>query len=62
MPVPKRRQSKTRGRKRRTHDSLTLPGLVTCPHCHARILPHRVCPTCGFYKGRSVVPVVEKAE
>ena len=62
MPVPKRRQSKTRGRKRRTHDSLTLPTLVECKHCHKKILPHRVCPECGFYKGKSVIPVVEEAE
>ena len=33
MPNPKRRHSKTRGRKRRTHDALTpvTPGL--CPQC-----------------------------
>lgn len=62
MAVPKRRQSKSRSRKRRTHDSLTAPGLVSCPHCHKAILPHRVCPYCGYYKGRSVIPVVEEAK
>ena len=62
MAVPKRRQSRSRRDKRRTHDSLTVPTLVACNHCHKMILPHRVCPYCGYYKGRSVVPVVEKAE
>lgn len=62
MALPKRKQSKARRDKRRTHDSLTVPNLVSCSHCHKMIIPHRVCPACGFYKGRSVIPVVEKAE
>ncbi len=62
MPVPKRRQSHTRAKKRRTHDTLKPPAMVPCPHCHEMIRPHRVCPSCGHYKGRSVIPIVEKAE
>jgi large subunit ribosomal protein L32 len=31
--------------------------LVTCPQCKTRIVPHRVCPTCGFYAGREVIAV-----
>ena len=34
MPNPKRRHSKARGRKRRTHDSLTPVALADCPQCH----------------------------
>jgi hypothetical protein len=26
------------------------------------MMPHRVCPACGFYKGRSVVKKDEQAE
>ena len=26
-----------------------------CPTCHSPRLPHRVCPVCGSYKGRTVV-------
>lgn len=62
MTTPKRRQSKSRSRKRRTHDSLTVLNLVACPHCHKLILPHRVCLYCGYYNGRSVIPIVEKAK
>lgn len=62
MPLPKRRQSKSRIRKRRTHDSLTLPQTTTCAHCHKIILPHRVCQYCGYYKGKSVIPIVEKVK
>ena len=33
MPLPKRRHSKQRGRKRRTHYVATVPALVECLHC-----------------------------
>ncbi len=55
MAVPKRRQSKTRGRKRRSHDAITLANPTTCPECGEPAMPHRVCPSCGNYKGRQVV-------
>jgi large subunit ribosomal protein L32 len=55
MAVPKRKQSKARGRRRRSHDSITLPQLVTCPQCKEPKPPHRVCPSCGWYKGRTAV-------
>lgn len=55
MPNPKRRHSKSRSRKRRTHDALKRTGLVACPHCGSMRMPHRVCPSCGFYGGRVVI-------
>lgn len=59
MPNPKRRHSKTRGRKRRTHYKATIPSVAICPNCHTHKLPHRACPNCGLYNGRSVtVPKV----
>ena len=33
MPNPKRRHSKTRTAKRRTHDALTPIALGPCPQC-----------------------------
>ena len=57
MPNPKRRHSRQRRRKRRTHDSLTSRQLGECPNCHEPKLPHRVCPQCGYYRGRAVVAV-----
>ncbi|MFO7638540.1 MAG: 50S ribosomal protein L32 [bacterium] len=57
MPVPKKRHSKTRSRKRRTHWKLTAPAVVDCPHCHESKLPHRVCPHCGYYAGKEVIVV-----
>jgi len=57
MPNPKRRHSKARTGKRRAHDALTSPSLSECPHCHEPKMPHRVCPHCGYYKGRAVIEV-----
>ncbi len=59
MPNPKRRHSKTRRDKRRTHDAISLPQVVECPSCHEKRQPHRVCPACGHYDGREVVKVGE---
>ncbi|MBI4374459.1 MAG: 50S ribosomal protein L32 [Deltaproteobacteria bacterium] len=54
MPVPKRKVSRTRRDKRRTHQRLhAVPG-QKCPHCGGNRLPHRVCPQCGYYKDREI--------
>jgi large subunit ribosomal protein L32 len=47
MAHPKRRQSKTRTLKRRTHDKAVAPTLAVCPNCGAYYVYHTVCPTCG---------------
>jgi len=60
MPNPKRRHSKTRTAKRRTHDALKPVGLSECPHCHEPKPPHRVCPNCGYYRGRQARAVKEE--
>ncbi len=54
MGVPKRRVSKQRKRQRRANLKLAVPTLVRCPHCRQLIMPHRVCPECGYYKAREV--------
>ena len=55
MPNPKRRHSKARRDRRRTHDALTPPALSECPNCHQMRRPHHACPHCGRYKGREVI-------
>ncbi|EGQ3367071.1 TPA: 50S ribosomal protein L32 [Staphylococcus pseudintermedius] len=55
MAVPKRRTSKTRKNKRRTHFKLAVLGMQECPNCGELKLSHRVCPNCGSYKGEEVV-------
>ena len=59
MAVPKRKTSQSRRDKRRAHDHLKTPGLSTCPNCHEPKLSHRVCPRCGYYKGKQVMDVEE---
>ncbi len=59
MALPKRRHSKTRGRKRRTNWKLTTPNVVDCKNCGQARLPHHICPSCGFYDGRQVIDTGE---
>jgi large subunit ribosomal protein L32 len=59
MANPKRRHSKARTAKRRTHDALAPVALVACPQCHELKPPHLVCPHCGYYRGRQVREVEE---
>ena len=60
MAVPKRRTSKAKRNSRRAHWKLTIPGLVECPQCHEKKLPHRVCLNCGHYKGKEILEVKKK--
>jgi len=61
MPLPKRRHSNQRTRKRRTHYKITLPVVGTCPRCHAPREPYHACLSCGFYNGRVVSKIKKKA-
>ncbi len=54
MAVPKKKTSKSKRDMRRSHDALTAPGLSNCPQCQEPKQSHRVCPSCGFYKGKNV--------
>ncbi len=54
MALPKRRQSHSRTRKRRSHDALSTPRLSLCPECGEPKEPHRLCGGCGKYRGRDV--------
>jgi large subunit ribosomal protein L32 len=56
-PLPKRKHSKGKRDRRRSHDALTPPALVACTNCGEKHLPHRVCPSCGHYSGREVYEV-----
>jgi len=55
MAHPKRRQSKTRTRNRRSHHALELPHTVNCSNCGTPVLRHRVCPECGYYRGKQAI-------
>jgi large subunit ribosomal protein L32 len=55
MPNPKRKHSKQRRDKRRTHDKAVIPTIGTCQNCGTAIQYHRVCPECGYYKGKPAI-------
>ncbi|HMP79324.1 MAG TPA: 50S ribosomal protein L32 [Pirellulaceae bacterium] len=59
MAVPKRKHSNSRSGKRRAHDRLTPKKLVLCPKCSTAHPSHVVCPKCGYYMSRVVVPTTE---
>ena len=55
MAHPKHKTSKQRRNKRRTHQKLELPTLANCSNCGATVMYHRVCPECGYYRGRLIM-------
>ena len=54
---PKRSRSHQRGQSRKKANMKEHKyGLVFCPQCHGLRLPHRICPRCGYYDGKNVIP------
>jgi len=61
MAVPKRKVSRSRRGKRRAHNAILAPNLSYCPNCSEPMMPHRICPNCGTYKGK-IFSVKEEVE
>ncbi|TAF32656.1 MAG: 50S ribosomal protein L32 [Cytophagales bacterium] len=57
MPNPKRKISRTRRDKRRTHHVLEPAAIVDCPNCGSTMRYHHVCGDCGHYRGKQVLEV-----
>lgn len=56
MGNPARKMSKSKRDSRRAQTfKLGTPGIVECPQCHEMKMAHRVCKSCGYYKGKEVV-------
>ncbi len=53
--TPKQKQSHSRTHKRRAQHKIVQAAPNECPQCHQPKLPHRVCPSCGFYRGQDVL-------
>jgi large subunit ribosomal protein L32 len=58
MAVPKYKPSKARTKRRRNINMrLAAPALSSCGNCGNVVLSHRLCPRCGFYRGRQIIEV-----
>lgn len=57
MAVPKRKTGRSKTNSRRSSHKLTAVNASTCPQCHNARVPHRVCPSCGYYNGKEVIEV-----
>ena len=55
MAHPKRKISKTRRDKRRTHYKATAATISSCSNCGASVQYHRVCGECGYYRGKQAI-------
>jgi len=55
MAHPKRKISKQRARKRRTHYKAEAPTLANCSNCGAAFIYHTVCGECGYYRGKLAI-------
>jgi large subunit ribosomal protein L32 len=61
-PLPKRKLSSARRNRRRANDFLTANNLTQCPNCGEMRLPHTVCPSCGYYRGREVINTTKETK
>ena len=58
MAVPTRKNPRARRNSRRAnHDKVSAPALSSCSNCAELMIGHRVCPACGYYKGRQIIDV-----
>ncbi|MEI7562405.1 MAG: 50S ribosomal protein L32 [bacterium] len=66
---PKKKISQAQGRSRHsTRERLNMKRMTNsyqigkCANCGAKKLTHRVCPVCGFYKGKQVITIKSKSK
>ncbi len=56
--LPKRKLSSGRRDRRRAQAfKMRLYQVIACPSCKQPVLPYRVCPHCGKYRGEQVLKV-----
>lgn len=60
MAVPRNRTSNQRKNTRRAHHAKKPKSCSPCTNCGTERLPHRICPSCGYYGNRSVLKQEEE--
>jgi large subunit ribosomal protein L32 len=48
--LPKKKLSRSRTRRRRSHHAKAIVNYATCPRCNSPKLPHAACDNCGFVR------------
>jgi len=66
---PKKKISQAKGHQRHsTWEGLNIKRMVdtyqisVCKNCGAKKLSHRVCPVCGYYKGKQILTIKSKSK
>ena len=59
MAVPRHRTSNARKNSRRAHHAKKPVSIATCTNCGSPYRPHRICESCGYYAGKSVIVIKE---
>ena len=54
---PKRKISNVQQQVRRAAKKFVLEQLGRCSHCGEATRSHRMCPSCGYYKGKPVLTI-----
>lgn len=60
MPVPKRHKTHSKAKMNGANKGLKARSLSVCPHCQEPKQPHRICPSCGFYRDKQVLEIEEE--
>lgn len=60
MSTQKQRHTKGRRDRARVFLQMESKKLVVCPKCATKMLPHKACSKCGFYKGKEVINTLKK--
>ncbi|MCL5407590.1 MAG: 50S ribosomal protein L32 [Patescibacteria group bacterium] len=62
MAEPKKRLTSARSGARRSHLKSKKLNLSNCSKCQAAVLPHQVCTNCGYFRGKDILKLEEKAK
>ncbi len=62
MAEPKKRLTSARSGARRSHLKSRKLNLSKCPKCQEAVLPHQVCTNCGYFRGKDILKLEEKAQ
>lgn len=60
MSTQKQRHTKARRDRARVFHQIKSAKLVVCPKCGTKMLPHKACAKCGYYKGKEVINTLKK--